>query len=175
MLDARTPYATPGFARYRLPGRGSWSGVVSDGLEGFARSFLLAACRIAGTGGAVDLSLTAPYSRSDIEGGLDRIEDWYVGDGWYTDGDGRNFDYYVGWAMHLYPLLWARIAGPDGDGGGRAAVYREQLSRFLEDDQHSSGRTAPRSTKAVPSPTVSPRSPRCGWARSPTAHRWRPD
>ncbi|MGC5412341.1 DUF2264 domain-containing protein, partial [Streptomyces sp. DT225] len=39
-------------------------------------------------------SVGAPYSRSDIEGGLDRIEDWYVGDGWYTDGSGRNFDYY---------------------------------------------------------------------------------
>lgn len=29
MLDALVPYATPGFAQYRLPGRGSWSGVVS--------------------------------------------------------------------------------------------------------------------------------------------------
>ncbi|MEV0579180.1 DUF2264 domain-containing protein [Streptomyces sp. NBC_01463] len=222
MLDALTPYATPGFAQYRLPGRGSWSGVVSDGLEGFARSFLLAACRIAGAGGAVDPALTeryaaglaagtdpssgeawprltdcsqqmveaasvavalhetrpwiwdrldagvqervvdwfsgfvggrtwdnnwrlfqvvseqflasvgAPYRASDIEEGLDRIEDWYVGDGWYTDGDGRNFDYYIGWAMHLYPLLWARIAGPGGD-GGRAAAYRQRLGRFLED------------------------------------------
>ncbi|MFG2646038.1 DUF2264 domain-containing protein [Streptomyces sp. NPDC048370] len=44
----------------------------------------------------------APCSRSDIGGGLDRIEDWYVGDGWYTNGHGRNFDYYIGWAMHLY-------------------------------------------------------------------------
>ncbi|MES9590001.1 DUF2264 domain-containing protein [Streptomyces sp. NPDC094045] len=227
MLDALVPYATPGFAQYRLPGRGSWSGVVSDGLEGFARSFLLAACRIAGAGGAVDPALTeryaaglaagtdpgsgeawpeltdcsqqmveaasvavalhetrpwiwdrldarvqervvdwfsgfvggrtwdnnwrlfqvvseqflasvgAPYSRSDIESNLDRIEDWYVGDGWYTDGDGRNFDYYIGWAMHLYPLLWSRIAG--GDDGGRTEVYRQRLSRFLEDYPHFFG------------------------------------
>ncbi|MFD4763091.1 DUF2264 domain-containing protein [Streptomyces sp. NPDC058439] len=227
MLDALVPYATPGFAQYRLPGRTSWSGVVSDGLEGFARSFLLAACRIAGAGGAVDpalierytaglaagtdpgsgeawprltdcsqqmveaasvavalhetrpwiwdrldarvqervvdwfsgfvggrtwdnnwrlfqvvseqflASVGAPYSRSDIESNLDRIEDWYVGDGWYTDGDGRNFDYYIGWAMHLYPLLWSRIAGPDD--GGRTEVYRERLSRFLEDYPHFFG------------------------------------
>ncbi|MET9658854.1 DUF2264 domain-containing protein [Streptomyces sp. NPDC006510] len=227
MLDALVPYATPGFAQYRLPGRGSWSGVVSDGLEGFARSFLLAACRIAGAGGAVDpalierytagltagtdpdsgeawprltdcsqqmveaasvavalhetrpwiwdrldarvqervvdwfsgfvggrtwdnnwrlfqvvseqflASVGAPYSRSDIESNLDRIEDWYVGDGWYTDGDGRNFDYYIGWAMHLYPLLWSRIAGADD--GGRSEVYRQRLSRFLEDYPHFFG------------------------------------
>ncbi|MFJ8826853.1 DUF2264 domain-containing protein [Streptomyces sp. NPDC102467] len=226
-LDALLPYATPGFAQYRLPGRASWSGVVSDGLEGFARTFLLASFRIAGAGGGADepgssalshlieryteglttgtdrdsgeawpaltdcsqqmveaasiaiglhetrpwiwdrldtrvqervvdwfsgfvggrtwdnnwrlfqvvseqflASVGAPHSQSDIEGGLDRIEDWYVGDGWYTDGDGRNFDYYIGWAMHLYPLLWARMAGPDGD-GGRGKVYRERLGRFL--------------------------------------------
>ena len=227
MLDALVPYATPGFAQYRLPGRNSWSGVVSDGLEGFARSFLLAACRIAGAGGAVDpalieryaaglaagtdrngkepwpeltdcsqqmveaasiavalhetrpwiwdrldagvqervvdwfsgfvggrtwdnnwrlfqvvseqflASVGAPYSRQDIESGLDRIEDWYVGDGWYTDGDGRNFDYYIGWAMHLYPLLWSRIAG--GDDGGRTEVYRQRLNRFLVDYPHFFG------------------------------------
>ncbi|WP_018566016.1 DUF2264 domain-containing protein [Streptomyces sp. PsTaAH-124] len=228
-LAALLPYATPGFAQYRLPGRASWSGVVSDGLEGFARTFLLASFRIAGAGGEDDregadptavshlierytrglttgtdrdsdeawpvltdcsqqmveaasvalalhetrpwiwdrldsrvqervvdwfsgfvgartwdnnwrlfqvvseqflASVGAPYSQEDIDAGLDRIEDWYVGDGWYTDGDGRNFDYYIGWAMHLYPLLWARMAGPDGD-GGRGAVYRERLAQFL--------------------------------------------
>ncbi|MFD3947138.1 DUF2264 domain-containing protein [Streptomyces sp. NPDC058579] len=223
-LDAVLPYATPGLAQYRLPGRASWSGVVLDGLEGYARTFLLASFRIAGAGGpgggdvsphlieryteglttgtdrdspeawpvltdcsqqmveaasiAIGLhetrpwiwdrldvrvqervvdwlsgfvsartwdnnwrlfqvvseqflaSVGAPYSRSDIDDGLDRIEDWYVGDGWYTDGDGRNFDYYNGWAMHLYPLMWARIAGPGGD-GGRAAIYRDRLARFL--------------------------------------------
>ncbi|WP_326606843.1 DUF2264 domain-containing protein [Streptomyces sp. NBC_01799] len=222
MLDALVPYATPGFAQYRLPGRASWSGVVSDGLEGYARSFLMAAFRIAGAQGNVDpklierytqglttgtdrgsaeawpeltdcsqqmveaasiavglhetrpwiwdkldtrvqervvdwlsgfvggrtwdnnwrlfqvvseqflASVGAPYNRSDIESNLDRIEDWYVGDGWYTDGDGRNFDYYIGWAMHLYPLLWSRMVGPDDD-GGRTEVYRQRLSRFLED------------------------------------------
>ncbi|WP_435173454.1 DUF2264 domain-containing protein [Actinacidiphila sp. bgisy145] len=221
LLDSVVPFATPGFAQYRLPGRNSWSGVVSDGLEGYARTFLLAAFRIAGAGGAVDgrlveryarglaagvdpgsgeawpaltdcsqqmveaasiaiglhetrpwiwdrlddtvrqrvvdwfsgfvgartwdnnwrlfqvvseqflASVGAPFSRRDIDGGLDRIEDWYLGDGWYTDGDGRNFDYYGGWALHLYPLLWARIAGAED--GGRAREYRARLARFLTD------------------------------------------
>ena len=27
-----------------------------------------------------------PHEPAEIEGGLARIEDWYVGDGWYTDG-----------------------------------------------------------------------------------------
>ncbi|MEW1860671.1 DUF2264 domain-containing protein [Streptomyces sp. NPDC088194] len=227
LLDSVVPFATPDFAQYRLPGRNSWSGVVCDGLEGYARTFLLAAFRIAGAGGAVDghlieryarglaagtdpssgeawpvltdcsqqmveaasiavglhetrpwiwdrldtavqqrvvdwfsgfvggrtwdnnwrlfqvvseqflSSVGAPFSQSDIDGGLDRIEDWYLGDGWYTDGDGRNFDYYGGWAMHLYPLLWARIAGAED--GGRAREYRERLGRFLADYPHFFG------------------------------------
>lgn len=227
LLDALVPYATPGFAQYRLPGRGSWSGVVLDGLEGYARSFLLAAFRIAGARGAVDPALTeryaaglaagtdpdsgeawpeitdcsqqmveaaaiavalhesrpwlwdkldasvrertvewlsgflgarvwdnnwllfqvvteqflasvgAPYEQRDIDHGLDRLEDWYVRDGWYSDGEGRNFDYYTGWALHLYPLFWSRMA-PEG-GGDRAVAHRERLALFLEGYQHFFG------------------------------------
>ncbi|MDI5963231.1 DUF2264 domain-containing protein [Streptantibioticus silvisoli] len=242
LLDALVPYASPGFAQYRLPGRASWSGEHSDGLEGFARTFLLASFRIAGahagatgplppavteridsltqryargltTGTdpdspdawppitersqpmveaasiAIGLHETRPwlwdrlpdrtrqqvadwlagfvgkhpvdnnwrlfqvvteqflasvggtYRQSEIDAGLDRIEDWYDGDGWYRDGDGRNFDYYVGWAMHFYPLLWARIAGAGGGSadGGRVAAYRARLSRFLDDYVHFFG------------------------------------
>ncbi|MFD3521625.1 DUF2264 domain-containing protein [Streptomyces sp. NPDC058653] len=236
LLDALVPYASPGRALYRLPGRTSSSGELSDGLEGYARSFLLAAFRIAGARGQVDealieryaaglaagtdpssgeawppladrtqpmveaasiaiglhetrpwiwdrldtrvqervaewlggfigrrthdnnwrlfqvvseqflASVGAPHSRSDIENGLDRIEDWYVGGGWYTDGDGRKFDYYAGWAMHLYPLLWSRIVagtrgpgGEPGDDGGRTEVYRERLARFLTTYPHFFG------------------------------------
>ncbi|MEV0263436.1 DUF2264 domain-containing protein [Streptomyces sp. NPDC050617] len=237
LLDALEPYATPRRAQYRLPGRTSCSGELSDGLEGFARSFLLAAFRLAGSGAgpggagkgedsaaerlaeryaaglaagtdpasgeawpaltgrsqqlveaasiAVGLaesrpwiwdrldgrvqeriadwlggfagqpvhdnnwqlfkvvatqflaSVGAPHARADIEDGLDRIEDWYLGDGWYSDGDGRNFDYYIGWAMHFYPLLWSRMAGADD--GGRTAVYQERLARFLASYPHFFG------------------------------------
>ncbi len=200
LLDSLVPYFSPGASLIALPGRPSRSGTASDALEGFARSFMLAAFRIAGVQGkgceqlieryargvanganpdhpeawlrltprsqqmveaaaiAVALhetrewiwdrldpraqehvaewlggfngstthdnnwrlfqvvseqflaSVGAPYSQEDIDGGLDRIEDWYVGDGWYSDGDGQNFDNYIGWAMHLYPGLWTRMA-----------------------------------------------------------------
>jgi hypothetical protein len=228
LLDALVPYASPGFAQYRLPGRASHSGPLSDGLEGFARSFLLAAFRIAGAGGQVDPSLIeryaaglaagtdprsgeawppivdraqpmveaasiaialhetrpwlwdrldagvrervadwlggfvgkrpndsnwllfqvvteeflasvgAPHRRAEIDGGLDRIEDWYRGGGWYSDGDGRKFDYYNGWAMHLYPLLWARIAGPRA-AAARVDSYRARLREFLATHQYFFG------------------------------------
>ena len=37
-------------------------------------------------------SIGARYEESEILRGLDAAEEWYVGDGWYTDGAGRNFD-----------------------------------------------------------------------------------
>ncbi|KUN91802.1 DUF2264 domain-containing protein [Streptomyces resistomycificus] len=228
LLDGLLPYATPGLAQYRLPGPASHSGPWSDGLEGFARSFLLAAFRIAGSGGQVApalieryaaglaagtdrhhpehwppitdraqpmveaasvaialhesrpwlwdhlddtvrhqvadwlggfvgadvndsnwrlfqviteeflASVGAPHDRGEIDAGLARLDDWYRGGGWYTDGDGRKFDYYNAWALHLYPVLWERIAGPRAD-AGTVTRQRERLRQFLSAHQHFFG------------------------------------
>ncbi|MFF4148856.1 DUF2264 domain-containing protein [Streptomyces sp. NPDC001651] len=211
LLAAVEPYATDDKALYHLPGgHESWSGRLSDGLEGYARTLLLAAFRrdetvleryadglAAGVSGvwpriedrgqplveaasvALALRLTRPLlwdrlpdavrqraaawlgdaldaepwpcnwelfpvtvggflqetgyepeaSRKAVDRGLARIEDWYVGDGWYTDGDGRKFDHYNGWAMHLYPVLHAWLAGDDR----LLELYGGRLSRHLED------------------------------------------
>ncbi|WP_266391451.1 DUF2264 domain-containing protein [Streptomyces canus] len=211
LLAAVEPYATEDRALYHLPGdRQSWSGRLSDGLEGYARTLLLAALRqdgpaleryavglAAGVSGvwpriedrsqplveaasiAFALRITKPLlwdrlddavrqraaawlgdaltaeawpcnwelfpvtvagflasagyepdaSRKAIDRGLERIEQWYVGEGWYTDGDGRKFDYYNGWAMHLYPVLHAWLAQDDQ----LADLYGGRLSRHLED------------------------------------------
>ncbi|MEU5597751.1 DUF2264 domain-containing protein [Streptomyces sp. NPDC020298] len=211
LLAAVEPYATPDRALYHLPGeRQSWSGRLSDGLEGYARTLLLAAFRrdetalgryaeglAAGTAGvwpriedrgqplveaasiALALRLTRPLlwdrlddavrqraadwlagaltaepwpcnwelfpvtvggflaeighepdaARKAVDHGLERIEQWYVGDGWYTDGDGRKFDYYNGWAMHLYPVLHAWLA----DDPGLLDLYGGRLETHLAD------------------------------------------
>ncbi|MEV8417859.1 DUF2264 domain-containing protein [Streptomyces niveus] len=52
LLLAVRPYATGTHALIDLPGTPSHSGAHSDGLEGFARTFLLAGFRLAGAGGA---------------------------------------------------------------------------------------------------------------------------
>jgi hypothetical protein len=230
-LLAVRPYFSPRKALVRLNGRPSSSGDLSDAMEGFARTFMLAAFRVAGEQGddphghldlyragllegtrpgspeawlpirdrsqpiveaasiVLGLQLTKPWlwdtlsgkeqaqvadwlqgsSRSvcvdnnwvlfqvliaeflagaglehnaaQIDHGLKRLEDWYVGDGWYRDGDndgtGDFFDYYCGWALHLYSVLWSEFAAhrhPEAE--ARSEIYRARLAEFL--DHHPS-------------------------------------
>ncbi|MEV6474009.1 DUF2264 domain-containing protein [Streptomyces sp. NPDC051657] len=228
MLDAAWKWATPGGARLDLPGPPSHSGVRSDGLEGYARTFLAAGFRVAGAGGkdpnglleryadgldagtrapgrddaeswplildhdvrgqpmvesasvALGLRLTRPWlwdrltpdvrdraeqwlrgalrhvpagnnwylfpytvagflesvGRGDAETArareraLELLESWYRGDGWYADGDGRAFDHYNGWALHLYPLLDAHLSGDARESARHGARLREHLESF---------------------------------------------
>lgn len=70
-------------------------------------------------------SVGAPWNGNDIDHAIARTEQWYAGDGWYSDGgnpgpvpgpgsgpgDGdpggglRDFDYYSGWAMQYLSLI----------------------------------------------------------------------
>ncbi|MFE3852050.1 DUF2264 domain-containing protein [Streptomyces griseorubiginosus] len=226
LLASAWRWSTPGGALLDLPGRPSAAGVRSDGLEGYARTFLAAAFRVAGAGGAdphgwleryasglaagtrapgrddteswplildhlvagqpmvesasiaLGLRLTAPWLWKNLDAGVqDRTEEWlrgalrhtpapnnwylfpytvagflesvgrgdaetadvrqrvrgllegwYVGDGWYSDGDGRAFDHYNGWALHLYPVLDAHLAAADAEPYGTR--LREHLEGF---------------------------------------------
>src|SRR5689334_11390811 len=70
MLRSVRPYASPGLARISLPGRPGGYGAAVDGLEGFARTFLLAAFRIAGERGA-DQDNLAEWYAAGIAAGTD--------------------------------------------------------------------------------------------------------
>lgn len=63
MLAALRRYGSPGHAQILPPGPDSWHGPWSDGLEGFARSFLMASYRLAGAGGADPDGLAEWYAR----------------------------------------------------------------------------------------------------------------
>ncbi|MBT2450874.1 DUF2264 domain-containing protein [Streptomyces sp. ISL-43] len=227
LLHAAWRWATPRGALLDLPGRPSASGVRSDGLEGYARTFLAAAFRVAGAGGedphgwleryadglaagtrtpgrddaeswpvirdlhvqgqpmvesasvALGLRLTRPWlwdrldsavrdraeewlrgamrhvpapnnwylfpytvagflesvGRADAETArvrrraCDLLEGWYAGQGWYADGDGRAFDHYNGWALHLYPVLDGHLADPSDR---VAAPHGDRLRAHLD-------------------------------------------
>ncbi|WP_214326274.1 DUF2264 domain-containing protein [Nonomuraea sediminis] len=200
LLAAVEPYRSADGSVIVFPG-GRESISRCDGLEGYARTFLLAAFRVAGGGPA---ELLEPYARGLVKGpevwqpirdrsqpmveaasiaislwltrehlwdrldpavrdgvtayladalrhepvdnnwwlftvmvgaflgdqdaverGLARIEPWYQGGGWYSDGDNRSFDHYNGWAMHLYPALLTHLTRTSP---GR---YGERLREFL--------------------------------------------
>ena len=219
VLEAAQVFASPGRSQISPPGRPSRSGQDSDGLEGFARTFLLLAFRAAGSNGtgpgdalssyaeglaagadpghpeawpridadcrqalveayaiatglhltrpwlwnrlddrvrqrAVDwlhgafgleipdnnwhlfrmivgdflASVGAPHDRAEMDADRARIEEFYVGDGWYRDGPKDAFDHYCGWAMHTKYVLWATMFDPDA-----LPVLRERLHAFLDD------------------------------------------
>ena len=223
MLLAVRPFASPHHALITLPGAPGGYGTAVDGLEGFARTFLLAGFRLAGERGADPLNLVeryaaglaagtdpssperwvrpeehgqakveaaslalildltrpwlwdsldaavqervvgylssvvgdrtyprnnwlwfrivvetflrsvgGPWSAEDLEGDLALHESFARADGWFSDGDQRSYDHYAGWALHLYPVLWARMQGaavePD-----RQARDVARLDRYLQD------------------------------------------
>lgn len=63
LLEATAPYASPSGSLVVLPGPASASGRWSDGLEGFARTGLLAAFRVAGAGGDDPAGLLERFAR----------------------------------------------------------------------------------------------------------------
>ena len=223
MLRAVRPYASPHRALITLPGTPGGYGTAVDGLEGFARTFLLAGFRLAGERGADPLNLAeqyaaglaagtdpssperwvrpeahgqakveaaslalildmtrpwiwdaldsgvqervvdylssvvgdrgyprnnwlwfrivvetflrsvgGPWSAEDLEQDLALHEEFVRADGWFSDGDQRSYDHYVGWALHLYPVLWARMQGSLVDEDRRTRDVN-RLDRYLQD------------------------------------------
>lgn len=49
------------------------------------------------------LSIGEEIDAARIDNAIDQITKWYVGDGWYSDGDKFHFDHYNGFVMH--PML----------------------------------------------------------------------
>ena len=78
-------------------------------------------------------SVDGPHSDQLIRDELAALDQWLREDGWLLDGHGRNIDHYIGWAMHLYPALWARMQAADDLAAPRRERYRELLDRYLVD------------------------------------------
>jgi hypothetical protein len=78
-------------------------------------------------------SVGGPWSPDDIAADLALHDDLYRADGWYSDGYERSYDHYIGWAMHLYPVLWSRMAGGAELAGGRTTTDVARLDRYLQD------------------------------------------
>ena len=71
-----------------------------------------------------------PYSPELLEDGLCKIDSYYSGDGWSTDGASVQKDYYIPWAIQYYGLLYSKFAA-DTD-PQRAALYRQRAELFAQ-------------------------------------------
>ena len=78
-------------------------------------------------------SVGGPWSAEDIADDLALHDSLVREDGWMSDGFERSYDHYVGWALHLYPVLWARMQGAAELAAGRTASDVAALDRFLLD------------------------------------------
>ncbi|KJL23079.1 DUF2264 domain-containing protein [Microbacterium foliorum] len=78
-------------------------------------------------------SVGGPWSQADIDQDLAQHDSFLREGGWISDGDDRSYDHYVGWALHLYPVLWSRMQGATELAGGRTAGDLARLDTFLQD------------------------------------------
>lgn len=72
-----------------------------------------------------------PYSEEQLTFAKAGIESFYLGDGWYSDGENKQRDYYVAFAFHFYGMLYSRFSS---DLQGQVYVQRAIL--FAKDFQH---------------------------------------
>ncbi len=71
------------------------------------------------------------YDKEQLEKDLNRIEDFYLGDGWYSDGVTKQRDYYIGFAMHFYSLIYTKLM--EKEDAERSAKYRERARCYARD------------------------------------------
>src|SRR5690606_21199835 len=75
-------------------------------------------------------SVGAAHDEAALRAALDRLEQFYLGDGWYSDGANDQRDYYIPFAFHFYGLIYAGPAGATDP--ERAQRFRERVALFAE-------------------------------------------
>lgn len=73
----------------------------------------------------------AAYSEEKLAEDLARVDAFYLGDGWYSDGETKQRDYYIGFAIHFYSLIYAKLM--EKEDPERSARYKERAALFARD------------------------------------------
>lgn len=72
-----------------------------------------------------------PFDGARLEADLDELEGFFLGDGWYCDGEPTQMDYYIPFAMHYYGLIYA--ACMEGHDPERSRRFKARAARFAGD------------------------------------------
>ena len=77
--------------------------------------------------------LGLPYHQDIIDYNFEKMQPFYMGNGWYYDGTIGRYDYYMPWAHHLYPLLWMQLENKnDVNYIKYHDTYIERINEFLQ-------------------------------------------
>lgn len=68
------------------------------------------------------------YDADKLEKYLDGADSFYLGDGWYQDGDSGQKDYYVSFAIHFYSLFYVMVMKDEDP--DRCRTYLQRAERF---------------------------------------------
>ncbi|AIQ48531.1 hypothetical protein R70723_23395 [Paenibacillus sp. FSL R7-0273] len=72
--------------------------------------------------------LKLTYDEGQLETNLQRMDAFYLDEGWYSDGVNGHSDYYVPFAIHYYGLLYAKLM--EQEDPERSALFKERARLF---------------------------------------------
>ena len=72
-----------------------------------------------------------PYDAKRVAYSISRFEEFYLGNGWYSDGNTDQRDYYISFAMHFYSLIYAKIM--ENDDPKMSDTYKKRAEEFGKD------------------------------------------
>lgn len=71
------------------------------------------------------------YDEKKLKKYLDGAASFYLGDGWYQDGDSGQKDYYISFAIHFYSLFYAKVM--EDEDPERCRIYKERAMLFAKE------------------------------------------
>lgn len=75
----------------------------------------------------------APYDQYRVNSAIRKVEEWYVGDGWYADGPSFAFDYYSSYVFH--PMYLETLQNMIDSGDYTRIHYKNYRDRALRRTQ----------------------------------------
>ncbi|MBD8068655.1 DUF2264 domain-containing protein [Bacillus sp. PS06] len=72
-----------------------------------------------------------PYDRQKVEDNLNRIDEFYLSNGWYSDGIDGHSEYYIPFAIHFYGLIYAKVM--EKEDPVRSEKYKSRAEEFAQD------------------------------------------
>lgn len=76
-------------------------------------------------------SIGAEYNKDIIDEVMDTVDGFYMGNGWYSDGNSEQLDYYIAFAIHFYTLIYAKVM--EREDVERSNKIKERAMLFAKD------------------------------------------